>query len=478
MSKTSSLIKNTIIIALGKISTQFISFLLLPLYTAYLAAGEFGVVDLITVIVSLTAPIIMLSLEMAVFRFLIDGRGVKERQASVITNSLQMVVYSTLAASLVYVIVMQFVVIPYAWLALCSVLASIGSNYCLQVARGFGDNVKYAIGSVIAGVSAILLNILFITVCKMGATGMLLATVISNILSALYLMYSLKIQKYINIKLINADKKRELLQYSLPLIPNGVSWWIVNAADRMIIAAILGVTANGIYAVAYKFPQIFTAIYSFFGLSWADRDAFFSKVANMSLRVFGSFGAILIVGVSVFFNILINAKYSEARLYVPLLIVGSLFNSIVGIYSAIYIAKKETRQVLNTSVVAAAISIVLSVILTPLIGLYGPAIALIAAYLGMAIFRHFDVKKSIKITYEPKAIIEITVLYIICIGLYYANSVYATAANVVLIGAGVVFINKNTLKIAKDTILKKTRGLRRKQADKLMQEWDSENGAD
>lgn len=488
MSKTSSLIKNTIIIALGKISTQFISFLLLPLYTAYLAAGEFGVVDLITVIVSLTAPIIMLSLEMAVFRFLIDGRGVKERQASVITNSLQMVVYSTLTASLVYVVVMQFVVIPYAWLALCSVLASIGSNYCLQVARGFGDNVKYAIGSVIAGVSAILLNILFITICKMGATGMLLATVISNMLSALYLTYSLKIQKYINIKLINADKKRELLQYSLPLIPNGVSWWIVNAADRMIIAAMLGVTANGIYAVAYKFPQIFTAIYSFFGLSWAesasvhiksaDRDAFFSKVANMSLRVFGSFGAILIVGVSVFFNILINAKYSEARLYVPLLIVGSLFNSIVGIYSAIYIAKKETRQVLNTSMVAAIISILLSVVLTPFIGLYGPAIALIAAYLGMAVFRHFDVKKSIKITYEPKAIIEITVLYIICIGLYYANSAYATAANVVLIGAGVVFINKNTLKIAKDTILKKMRGLKQKQADKLIQEWDSENGAD
>ena len=128
--------------------------------------------------------------------------------------------------------------------------------------------------------------------------------------------------------------------------------------------------------------------------------------------------------------------------------------------------------------VAAIISILLSVVLTPFIGLYGPAVALIAAYLGMAIFRHFDVKKSIKITYEPKAIIEITVLYIICIGLYYANSAYATAANVVLIGAGVVFINKNTLKIAKDTILKKTRGLKQKQADRLIQEWDSENGAD
>ena len=111
---------------------------------------------------------------------------------------------------------------------------------------------------------------------------------ISNILSALYLIYSLKIQKYINIKLINADKKRELLQYSLPLIPNGVSWWIVNAADRMIIAALLGVTANGIYAVAYKFPQIFTAIYSFFGLSWTESASVHIKISRSRRVLFQS----------------------------------------------------------------------------------------------------------------------------------------------------------------------------------------------
>lgn len=44
MSKTTALVKNTIIIALGKISTQFLNFLLLPLYTAYLAAAEFVVI--------------------------------------------------------------------------------------------------------------------------------------------------------------------------------------------------------------------------------------------------------------------------------------------------------------------------------------------------------------------------------------------------------------------------------------------------
>ena len=488
MSKTTALVKNTIIIALGKISTQFLNFLLLPLYTAYLAAAEFGVVDLVTVVVSLVAPVVMLSLEMAVFRFLIDGRGHHKRQARVITNALQLMGSSMLLAGVLFVLVMQWVAVPYGWLALGAVVAAVASNFCLQVARGFGNNTQYAIGSMVAGAMIVVLNIVFIAVLKMGATGMLLATVIGNGVSALYLITTLKISQYIDLSLCDGDTRKELLHYALPLIPNNISWWVVNAADRMIIAALLGVTANGIYAVAYKFPQVFTAVYNFFGLSWAesasihirskDRDAFFSKVANMSVRVFGSFGVVLIVGVSVFFNILVGARYSEARLYIPLLLIGSFFSAIVGVYSAIYIAKKRTKQVLYTSLVAAGISIGLSVVLIPVIGLYGPAVAMIAAYLGMAIFRHLDIKKSINITYDRTAVGSVALLYALAIALYYINSPYATIANVVVSGAGVIAINRHTLRALQQTLFRKMKGLKQKQADKLAQAWEVDRGAE
>ena len=50
MNKKKELLKNTIIIFLGKACTQLISFLLLPLYTGYLSTADYGIVDLITIV--------------------------------------------------------------------------------------------------------------------------------------------------------------------------------------------------------------------------------------------------------------------------------------------------------------------------------------------------------------------------------------------------------------------------------------------
>ena len=58
MNKSKELVKNTVIIFLGKACTQLISFLLLPLYTAYLTKSDYGLVDLIITYVSLLVPVI------------------------------------------------------------------------------------------------------------------------------------------------------------------------------------------------------------------------------------------------------------------------------------------------------------------------------------------------------------------------------------------------------------------------------------
>ena len=58
-----------------------------------------------------------------------------------------------------------------------------------------------------------------------------------------------------------------MYQYSIPLVPNGISWWIVNVSDRTIITAIIGTAANGIYAVSNKFPTILSSLLGIFNLS-------------------------------------------------------------------------------------------------------------------------------------------------------------------------------------------------------------------
>ena len=74
MNREKELAKNTLIITIGRICTQMITFFLLPLYTTILTTEEYGIVDLLNSLVMFLIPIISLQLEQAVFRKLIDNR--------------------------------------------------------------------------------------------------------------------------------------------------------------------------------------------------------------------------------------------------------------------------------------------------------------------------------------------------------------------------------------------------------------------
>ena len=45
---------------------------------------------------------------------------------------------------------------------------------------------------------------------------------------------------------------KEMLKYSLPMMPTTVIWWITNVSDRFIVTAISGSGENGLYSAAYK----------------------------------------------------------------------------------------------------------------------------------------------------------------------------------------------------------------------------------
>ena len=69
MSKGRELTKNTLIIFIGRFSTQFISFILIPFYTRFLLTSDYGNIDLIQTYISLIVPILILRFDSAIFRF-------------------------------------------------------------------------------------------------------------------------------------------------------------------------------------------------------------------------------------------------------------------------------------------------------------------------------------------------------------------------------------------------------------------------
>lgn len=87
MNQKKQLLKNTAIIAIGKLSTQIVSFLLLPLYTAKLSTEEFGTYDFFVTLSVFLLPIITLLMEESMFRFLIDADDLKSKKTNNNSNN-------------------------------------------------------------------------------------------------------------------------------------------------------------------------------------------------------------------------------------------------------------------------------------------------------------------------------------------------------------------------------------------------------
>ena len=472
MSKKKELAKNTIIIFMGKVCTQLISFLLLPLYTSYLVTEEYGFVDLITTYVTLIVPVITLELEMSVFRYLVDCRKNKEQTKKVFSNNFIILLSSLLIFAIGYLIVTCFWKFDFRFLILLDIIICTFSGNFLQIARGVGKTLDYAISCIITGASTILLNILFIVVLRLGAFGMISSIALANGLGAIYLFIRLKMWRYIDFK--KKDKKliKEMYKYSIPLVPNGISWWIVNVSDRTIITAILGAAANGIYAVSNKFPTILSSLLGIFNLSWSesaalhidspDRDEFFSDISNTVTKLFTCLGVGMIACMPFLFPFLVNKSYDDAYYYIPILVLGAVFNVIICLYSAVYIAKKMTKKVASTSILGAIINIVVNIGLIHFIGLYAAAISTAVSYFVMVVYRHFDLKKYMNITYEKGLLIKTICIFTFAIIIYYQRNFYLDILSLVVVIIYSVWMNKDFLLASKNTIFSKLKSIKTK----------------
>ena len=465
MSKGKDLAKNTVIVSIGKICTQLITFFLLPVYTAVLSNEEYGVVDLLNTLTSLLLPIATLQIEQGIFRYLLDCRENKEKQTTLITTVSKFILVQSAICIIIFLCASPFIHNEYKYFLMANLLMGILSSISLQICRGLGDNKTYAVGSFITGALTVILNVIFIVVFKWGAYGMLIATAISNLLCAIYVFVKKKIYKYIDIKQNDKKLLKDIIKYSVPLIPNMISWWIVSASDRTIISAVIGVAQNGIYSAANKFSGIFSTLYSVFNLTWTesasininseDREEFFSKIFDFIVRFFGSLCLGTIAVMPFVFGILVNEKFAESYYQIPILILGSVFNILVSFLGSVYVAKKLTKEIAKTSIIAAIINIVVNIALIKQIGLYAASISTVIAYFAMFIYRWIDVKKYVSIKTNKALIAVLSVSFLVAIITYYLKMKIISIVVLLAVIIIAIYINKDSAKYLTEIVKKR-----------------------
>lgn len=469
MNKNKELVKNTIIIFIGKFCTQFITLLLLPLYTHFLSTEDYGYIDLIQTYLTFFIPLILLKIDAGIFRFLIDARKSEEEKNKIITNGIFIMFVELIISTILFAVAVKIFSIKYSILIVMNLISLSVLTFLLQIVRGIGKNKQYSFSSIIAAIVTIVLNLIFLVGFHKNGKYVLIASLISNIICTIYLLIVNKILKNVKIKYIDKKLIKDLLKYSIPMIPNELSWWIVHVSDRTIISYALGVAANGIYSVSCKFSNILSSIFNIFNLSWqesaalhindTDKDEFFSNVINKVFNLFICFCIGILACLPFVFELLIKDSYREAYKYVPILLLANIFSVLIGLIGSIYVAKKMTKEVAKTTMIAAIINLTIDIALIKVIGIYAAAISTLVSYMLLAIYRYIDVQKYVKVKIPKKNIVVNSIVFILVVVLYLYNNIALNIINLILCILYAIIVNKELLIEFKKVIGKKVKNI-------------------
>lgn len=465
MSRQKDLARNTAILTVGKVCTQCISFFLLPLYTAILSAEDYGTFDLFVTYATLLLPLINWQLDQGLFRFMLDYRGNKDEQKKLFSTLLLSSTVQNIIYVVLFICIEPFLKIENAYFLLLYVVLQVYNALFLQFVRGLGYSIKYTIASFISASATTVLNVIALVFLRMGLQGLFVSTLTAQLLTLVYLVISSRSWEYFSLKNARIGIFKRVGTYSIPLIPNNLAWWVVNASDRTIISHFLGTAANGIYSVANKFPNVFINFYNILNLSWTetvslhyndeDRDEFLTDTMTSLVKLFVAACLGIVACMPFVFPIMVNAKYSAAYNQILILMYAMLFRVLVGLYSCVYVAQKNAKKIAYTSISAAIINITVDWLLINKIQVFAASLSTLIAFLSMFIVRYIDVNKAVHMRIKKPIAIGSILLSIMLVGTYYCNNkviqfvalcitaLYAVVTNMDLLKSGVNLVKSH-----------------------------------
>ena len=199
MSRQRDLLKNTVILGFGYVVPAVVSFLTLPLYTAFLTQTEYGTYDLITILLSLVMPTITLQIKTSVFRFLIESRESEdERKSYISTAYIFTALISFLSIALLFVLLSGIDIITKS--LICSyIFQEVLIDLSKQTARGSGMLNKYIFSVTLHSLLLLVLSYVFLSVLQTGLTGLLIALNAALMVTNIYIFISIGLKKYLSV---------------------------------------------------------------------------------------------------------------------------------------------------------------------------------------------------------------------------------------------------------------------------------------
>ncbi len=399
---------NSILFAIGNFGSKLISFFMLPIYTSYMSQSAYGFSDLVMTTVSLLLPIFSLSVFDAVLRYGMNSEISKDK---VLFNGFMI---TNIGSALLMITAPIFVLldVKLSLFTILIVVANLYQSLFSQFSK-INNQVKlFALNGMLLTFCTAILNVFFLVYLKLGLEGFLISNFLAIFISNVYLSFRIKLISRLKSQSFNLILTKEMLKYSIPLIPNSIALWVSNIANRYFILFFLGSAANGVFAISNKIPSLLGVINGIFFQAWQmsaieeynseDEGTFYSTTFRVYSKLLFITTCLIILVAQPLTKYLVSSDFYNSWIYVPILLLTIVFSSFSGFLGQFYIAAMDTNGVFYTTIIGSAINIVLNLLLIPLFGLYGAGISSAVSFFVLWIYRVLDTKKYIYITYDIK----------------------------------------------------------------------------
>jgi O-antigen/teichoic acid export membrane protein len=417
--------------------------------------SEYGKLDVINTTVSLMVPIFSFQIVEAILRFAVESH-VEKRNRNLLSNAMIFSILAFVFSLVLYPAMRNISVFAQYSVYLYTIFfLTIVNGIVKQYIRGLELIKLYVVSDIFFSIVFAMSNMVLLIILKLGIKAYLLSNIISLLCTIVLILLVAGLYKQLNFRF---DKQllKEMLAYSVPLIPNGIMWWIVSVSDRYIISCFLGYEATGIYSVAARFPSLLTVLYGIFFQAWqlsAMEEYGKENYSEFFGKVFGVISSVLFLGSSVLFliikpfmNVYVGQAYSESWKYVPFLFLGATFNTFASFYGVNYTASKRTIGAFSTSVIAAGVKITVMLALIKFWGIQAASFSALIAYFSMWIARILHTRKLVDVEIDKKHIVASTVIVLIQITmLLTVNSLALYTGQVVMVVAQLM-VQKKYLK--------------------------------
>ena len=413
-----SVIGNSTIYMGVSILQSFMSFLLLPLYTSLLSTSQFGRISLVNSVSGLLLIFFLFGTQSVISRLYFEYKDNEEKLKRFLgTVFLSKLIWNVCLAGLlllgrsyIFPIIGKGVdFYPFMLIALgVSFFSSIFRLYqVLQQTQQEGP--KYAHMQIAYLILNNGISVLLLVVFNMKDTGIILGTLISEILMFVYTLF--KLRKKISF-VIDKDILKEGWAFSWPIFLDALFGWCLGSINKLILNNLVSVDIVGIYTIGFTIAGVINM--GTVALNRSYTPWFFSRMKkenkdNGNILRFSEFiifvYSIAALALSLFgrevVTLFIQKSYGSAWMVIPFLSFGYVFYGLYFFFLNIFnYQKKAVKYIPLYTLISALINVGLNYILIPRFGMIGSACASLISMFLLSLFTYFGSKKLIDLGYN------------------------------------------------------------------------------